>query len=109
MPAGPPPTTSTRPGLATTAEGGRVSRPTAGFTEQEIASPYCSRPAHPSTVAMHGRIRSGCLPRALVTQSSSASGARVSAAPSGHSQAIAFSTRPSGVTAENPTVASAVP
>ena len=48
----------------------------------------------------------GCAP---VEAMARASGARVSAAPSGHSQAMAFSTRPSGATAENPTVASAVP
>ena len=47
--------------------------------------------------------------RAPTEAIASASGASASAARAGQSQAMAFSTRPSGATAEKPTVASAVP
>ena len=64
-----------------------------------ITSGETWRPPWPSW--MHG-----CEPTDAIV---SASGASASAAPSGHNQAMAFSTRPSGATAEKPTVASAVP
>ena len=76
MPAGPAPTTTTRPAWRARGTGGRRSRPTSGLTAHEIASPNWSIPAHAWTVEMQGRIVSARPAAALATQSGSAIRAR---------------------------------